>query len=78
MNKKTLKKINGGISIYYGISAAIGALFGLIGTGTWLFKVFADQTDFSWGTLAGLIITTGVMAVMGYCILRVGYEEIEK
>lgn len=78
MNKKALRKVNGGITIYYGISAAIGAVFGLVGTGIWLFKVFNDQMGFSWGTLVGLIIATGVMAVMGYSILRVGYEEIEK
>jgi hypothetical protein len=78
MNKKTINRVNGGVAIYYGISTIIGAIGGLIGIGMWLFKVFTNQTDFSWGILTGLILLTGVLGVIGYSILRVGYEEIEK
>jgi hypothetical protein len=78
MNKKTSRRVNGGIAIYYGISSIIGAIGGLIGIGIWLFKVFTNQTDFSWGILLGLIIITGILGAIGYPIFRVGYEEIEK
>jgi hypothetical protein len=78
MNKKTIRRINGGIAIYYGIGSIIVAIGGVIGIGTWLFKVVTDQTTFSWGTLAGLIVITAAIGAIGYSILRVGYEEIEK
>ena len=78
MNKKTINRVNGGIAFYYGISSIIGAAAGLIGIGTWLFKVFTDQTNFSWGTLIGLTLLTAVLGGIGYSILRVGYEEIKK
>ena len=78
MNKNTIRKINGGIAIYYGIGAVVGAIAGVIGIGIWLFKVFAHQTNFSWGILATLAIISVVLGVVGYSILRVGYEEIEE
>ena len=78
MNNKTINRVNGGIAIYYGIGSIAGAISGLVGIGTWLFKVFTDQTNFSWGTLIGLTVITAVLGVIGYSILRVGYEEIEK
>lgn len=78
MSKKTTNRVNGGLAIYYGISSIIGAVGGVIGIGIWLFKVLTNQTNFSWGTLVGLIIITGVLGAIGYSILRVGYEEIEK
>ncbi|MBS1558325.1 MAG: hypothetical protein JST69_06310 [Bacteroidetes bacterium] len=71
-------KINGGIAIYYGISGIVLAIAGVISTGIWLFKTATHQTDFSWGTLLGLILAILVMGSVGYAILRVGYEEIEK
>ena len=78
MNKKTINRVNGGIAIYYGIGAIIGAIGGVIGIGIWLFKVFTNQINFSWGNLAGLVLITIVLGLIGYSILRVGYEEIEK
>ena len=78
MNNRTINKVNGGIAIYYGIGSIIGAIAGVIGIGIWLFKTFTDQADFSWWTLVGLIIITAVLGVIGYSILRVGHEELEK
>ena len=78
MNKKTIRRVNGGIAIYYGISSTLAAIAGVIAIGIWLFKVFTDQTNFSWGTFATLTIITAALGVIGYLILRVGYEEIEK
>ena len=78
MNKKTIRRVNGGIAIYYGIGSIMVAISGVIGIGIWLFKVFTDQTTFSWGMLVGLIVMTAAMGAIGYSILRVGYEEIEK
>ncbi|MBS1486737.1 MAG: hypothetical protein JST43_04045 [Bacteroidetes bacterium] len=75
---KKINKVNGGIAIYYGISFLIGAIGGLIGIVVWLFKIFTGQIDFSWGMLIGLIIFTMASGAIGYSILRVGYEEIEK
>lgn len=77
MNRRTANRVSGGIAIFYGISSIVGAIGGITGIGIWLFKVFTDQIVFSWGTLIGLIIITGLLAAMGYSILRVGYEEIE-
>lgn len=78
MNKKTISKVNGGIAIYYGISGLLVAIAGLISIGIWLFKVFTGQADFSWGTLTGLTVVVAVVGLIGYSILRVGYEEMEK
>lgn len=78
MNKKTIHKVNGGIAIYYGIGSIIGAFGGLIAIGIWLFNVFTDRTNFSWGSFAGLILITAALGAIGYSILRIGYEEIEK
>lgn len=78
MNKKTVNKVNGGIAIYYGISCVLGAISGTVGIGMWSFKVLTNQTNFSWGILVGLIIVTGVLGAIGYSILRVSYEDVEK
>jgi hypothetical protein len=78
MNKKTINRVNGGIAIYYGIGSIIGAIAGVVGLGVWLFKVFTDQINFSWGTLATITIITAALGVIGYSIVRVGYEEIEE
>lgn len=78
MNNKTIRKVNGGIAIYYGIGTVVAAIAGLIGTGIWLYNVSSGQTPFSWGILALLTILTVVLGIIGYSILRVGYEEIEK
>ncbi len=77
MSKRTTRKVNGGIAIYYGFTCAVAAIATAIGTGNWLYKVLTDEKIFSWSTLTGLIILTAVLAAMGYVILRVGYEEIE-
>ncbi len=78
MNKKTIRKVNGGIAIHYGLSIALMAIVSLIGIGIWLFRVINDQVEFSWGTLSVLTMLTAVLGVFGYVILRVGYGEIEK
>lgn len=77
MNRRTIKKVNGGIAIFYGIGAVIAAIFCLIATGSWLYQVFSDQTEFSWGILTGLIVLTVVMGLIAYSILRVGHEELD-
>lgn len=78
MNRRIIKKVNGGIAIYYGIGAILGAIVVLIGFGNWLYMVFSDQTDFSWGILIGLATMTVVLGFIGSAILRVGYEELEE
>jgi hypothetical protein len=78
MNKKTISRVNGGLAIYYGIGSIVVAIGGIVGIGVWLFKVFTDQTNFSWGTLVGLTIVTVTMGAIGYSILRVGFDEMEK
>ena len=78
MKKKTIKRVNGGIAIYYGISCILAAGAGLFGIGAWVYKILNSQTSFSWGTLIGLTIITAVMGAIGYAILRVGYEQIEE
>jgi predicted permease len=78
MSRKLVKRVNGGIAIYYGIASLLAAVAGIIGTIVWLFKIFTDQTDFSWGTLATLVIATAVSGFIGYSILRVGFEELEE
>ena len=78
MNKKTINRINGGIAIYYGISAVIGAIIGLISICAWLFKIIINQAEFTWTVFTILILITAVSGMIGYIILRVGYEDIEK
>lgn len=78
MNKNTANKINGGMAIYYGIASLIAAVSVAIGVIVWLFKVFNDKADFSWGALIGLTALAIVSGSVGYLILRIGYEEIEK
>ena len=78
MNKKAIKRINGGIAIYYGVSCVIGTIGGVVGIGIWLFKVLSGLTEFSWLGLILLTISTALFGFFGYVILRVGYEEIEK
>jgi hypothetical protein len=77
MNKKTIRRVNGGIAIYYGVGSAITALMAAIATIVWLFKVFTDQAIFAWGILVGLIFITVAMAAIAYAILRVGFEQVE-
>lgn len=76
MSKRTTK-VNGGIAIYYGFACTVAAIAAAIGTGNWLYKVFTDEKIFSWGTLVILVIITAALGIMGYIILRVGYEEME-
>ena len=78
MNKKTINRVNGGIAIYYGIGSAIAAIAVAVGIGIWMFKVFSDSGNFSWGVLALLVILTVIMGIVGYILLRVGYGQIEK
>ena len=78
MSKKLINRVNGGIAIYYGIGSIMGAISGVIGISIWIFKVFNGQTNFSWGTLIALTIITSALGVIGYSIVRVGYEEIER
>ncbi|HMQ00939.1 MAG TPA: hypothetical protein PKC24_14260 [Cyclobacteriaceae bacterium] len=73
-----MKRVNGGFAIYYGISIVIGAIAVLFGIGVWLYKVFINETEFSWGTLIALLVLSGVVGIIGYIILRVGYEQIEE
>jgi hypothetical protein len=74
MNKRTIDKVNGGIAIYYGIMALLGAIGGVIGIGIWIYKVLNKSTGFSWGVLITLIIATIVLGFIGYAILKVGHE----
>lgn len=78
MNKKTINRVNGGVAIYYGISCAIVGIAGLIAAGVLLYKMLSNEAEFSWGTLAGVTVISIVVGAIGYSILRVGYEELEK
>jgi predicted tellurium resistance membrane protein TerC len=78
MRKKVIRRINGSIAIYYGIGCAVTAIVGAIFTGAWLFKAFTNETEFSGWTLVGICISITVLGAMGYVLLRIGYEEMEK
>lgn len=78
MNRKTINRVNGGIAIYYGILSVMGAVGALVGIGIWLFKVYAGLAEFSWEILTATTVITVILGAIGYSILRVGYEQIEK
>jgi accessory gene regulator protein AgrB len=78
MNKKLIHKINGGLAIYYGIGCVIVAIIGLVVIGMMLFKLIVGGNNYSWLGFAVIFVITLVMGLMGYSILRVGYEEIER
>ena len=78
MTSQTINKVNGGISIFYGIGFLITAISILIGAGNWLYKVFTQQREFDWATLIGITVIFIIMALFGYSLTRVGFEQIEK
>jgi hypothetical protein len=43
-----------------------------------LYKVFTGQREFSWGALIGMVSAVAIAGAIGYSLMRVGYEEIEK
>lgn len=71
------KKIGGGLTIYYGFSCLLGGLAGIIGIIAWLYKAWVGEVVFSWGALAGLVFISALLVLLGYIILRVGYEQME-
>lgn len=78
MSSKNNRRISGGLSVYYGMSSLLAGIGVGIALLVWLYKVFTNEAEFSWGTLGGLIAIAAVLGLIGYAILRVGYEEIEE
>lgn len=78
MNRKTIKRINGGIAIYYAIGFFIAACGGIVGIGISLFELVVDPVNFQWWLLLMMIVIAAVMGLIGYILLRVGYEQIEE
>lgn len=78
MSKKITGRVNGGLAIYYGMGVLILAILGFVGVGVWLYKVFTGQRVFSWGALIGMVSAVAIAGAIGYSLMRVGYEEIEK
>ena len=78
MNKKTIKRINAGISIYYGVGCLLAGFGGLVAIFVLLYKTLTGTSELSWGFLIFLVIVTAVMGALGYSILRVAFEEVEK
>lgn len=77
MSKKITKRVDGGMAIYYGIGSIIVAAGSFIAMIVWLFKSFSADEDFSWTTFIFFLILSAVMGVVGYSLLRIGYEEME-
>ncbi|MEM6525889.1 MAG: hypothetical protein AAF693_18965 [Bacteroidota bacterium] len=73
-----LNKFNGAIALYFGFGSGLSALAGLIGTIVWLFKVFTNQSAFSWGIFFGITLLTTVLGFASYTLFRIGYSEVEK
>ena len=78
MKNKTFARVNGSLAIFYGIACIVGAIGGLVGIIIGSYEVITQQADFTWWIFIFLTIITIVLGLMGYILLRVGYEEIEK
>ena len=78
MSKKGIRRVSAGITMYYGIGSLVVAALGLVAVVVWLYKVFTGEKDFSWGDLMFLLMMTGIMAGLGYALVRVGSEESEE
>lgn len=77
MSRKTEKWINWGFSIYYAIGLLVTAIFGVIYTFIWLYKVIVGEVAYSGSILAAMIILTLVLGLMGLALFKVGQEELE-
>ncbi len=78
MNKKLINRINGGMAIYYGIGCVIAAIGGVIAMGIVSFRALTGSGVFSWGAFGMMTALTAIVGLIGYVLLRVGYEEVEK
>lgn len=77
MNKYA-KRIRSGAALYYGFSCLMAGVAGILGTGYWLYQVYSDKIEFTWGTLLSLIIIIVVVGLVGYALVRVGQEEAQQ
>lgn len=79
MSKKsrTERRINGGLAIYYGMGAMLGAVGSVLGLLVWGVKVFMSTKEFHWDVPVAVLIFGALAGFVGYLLLRVGYEEIE-
>ncbi|MBN8576889.1 MAG: hypothetical protein J0L66_08080 [Cytophagales bacterium] len=76
--KKAGRRVNGGLAIYYGMGAAIGAIAMFVTLLVWIIKAVMGKIEFEWSipVLASIFIL--VMGVVAYLLLKVGYDEIEQ
>lgn len=78
MKHKTFRRVNGGIAVFYGIGCIIGAVVGLVAIIIGSYQVITQKAVFTWWVFILLASITIILGLMGYILLRVGYEEIEK
>ncbi len=77
MTKKYSKRINGGLAIYFGFGSFITGILSILAIFILLYKNWAEEADYGWGTFVGMIVIGVIMLLFGYALLRTGYEEIE-
>ncbi|NJN42600.1 MAG: hypothetical protein HC811_10595 [Flammeovirgaceae bacterium] len=78
MTRKLGRKINGGFAIYYGMGSALVSIMCVVATVVWIYKGVTGDPQFSWSGLAIFLVVGIVMGLIGFSLLRVGSEEIEK
>ena len=72
-----IKKANGGIAFYFGISFLLSSIGGVILLGIDLFKRITEHTPTPWSITLFFIFLTIVFGAVAYVLLRIGYEEID-
>lgn len=78
MTRKTSKRINGGLAIYFGFGSFITGILSILAIFISLYKNWAGEADYGWGTFVGMLVIGVVMLLFGYALLRTGYEGIEE
>ena len=76
MNKPGKWNFNGAVTQHYGLICLLtGTIGGIGGLSYWLYLVWTGESEFRGGVFFGIIFFSSLISVIGYVLLRIGYEE---
>lgn len=78
ISPKFIQKINLGLTVYFGLSTLFASLCGIVGMFIWLYRIWIQQSSFTWFGLGGFILISLILFIMGIVILKNGFDEAKK